>query len=79
MKFEPVRWMTLVLAILSALASTAAFTDLVPRPVLGAMGVAIVLLTAVLGAVTRGAVTPLARPRDAAGGPLVPRSMAARQ
>lgn len=70
MKFEPVRWMTLVLTVLSALAGTAAFTDLLPAPVLGAVGVAIAVLTAVLGVLTRSAVTPLAQPRDAGGTPL---------
>lgn len=70
MKFEPVRWMTLVLTVLSALAGTAALTDLLPKTVLGAVGVAIAVLTAVLGVLARGAVTPLAQPRDAGGTPL---------
>jgi hypothetical protein len=74
-KFEPVRWMTLVLAVLSALAGTAALTDLLPVRVVGAVGVAIAVLTAVLGVLTRGAVTPLAQPRDAVGTPLVPNRM----
>lgn len=72
MKFEPVRWMTWILVILSALAGTTALTDVLPIKVLGAGTVAIAVLTAILGAITRDKVTPLAQPRDAAGVPLVP-------
>lgn len=74
MKFEPVRWMTVTLVVLTALAGTTELTDLLPPAVAGALLVGIALLTAVLGAVTRSAVTPVARPRDAAGVPLVRRS-----
>lgn len=65
MKFEPVRWMTWTLAILSALTGTGALMDILPARVAGALVVAVAVLTAVLGGITRAAVTPLARPRDA--------------
>ncbi|HEY9411106.1 MAG TPA: hypothetical protein VIP77_16120 [Jiangellaceae bacterium] len=74
MKFEPVRWLTATVAILTALLGTTALTDVLPKQAVGWLGLAIAVLTAVLGAMARGAVTPLAQPEDAEGRQLVPRS-----
>ena len=73
MKFEPVRWMTATVTILTALLGTAALTDVLPKSVVGWLGLAVAVLTAILGAVTRNQVTPLAAPEDADGNALVPR------
>ncbi|HEX6968859.1 MAG TPA: hypothetical protein VF174_08650 [Micromonosporaceae bacterium] len=72
MKVEPVRWMGLILAALVALSGVEAFLDLLPSWARAALAAAIAVLTAVLAEATREKVTPLARPRDAAGQPLVP-------
>jgi hypothetical protein len=72
LKLEPVKWMTVALGVLTGLAGVTAVTDLLPKSVVGGMAIAIAVLTALLGAVTRDAVTPLARPRSEDGTPLVP-------
>lgn len=77
-KFEPVAWMTTIVAVLTALMALdetleqTGAGDLVPTTwepyVLGA----IAALTAVLGGKVRGKVTALADPRSAEGYPLGP-------
>lgn len=74
MKFEPVKWMTVLLAVLTAANGATALTDALPIKVVGGISAAIAILTAVLGALTRNAVTPLAQPEDAEGRTLVPRA-----
>ncbi len=74
MRFEPVRWMTITVAVLTALLGTGALTDVLPVTVVGWLGLAVAVLTAVLGVLARNAVTPLAQPEDAEGRQLVPRA-----
>lgn len=72
-KINPVAWMTTLLAVLTAAEAVNAKVHLLPPSWTPYLVGAIALLTAVLGALTHGAVTPLARPRDDAGNPLVPK------
>lgn len=72
LKIQPVAWMTTVLAVLVAVDSALAGTGVYPASVAAWVGAAIAVLTAILGALTHGAVTPLARPRDSSGRALVP-------
>jgi hypothetical protein len=71
-KFEPVKWMTVTLGVLVALASVSEFMDLLPDKVQTGVLIAITLLTAILGKQVRDKVTPLAAPQNEAGQPLVP-------
>lgn len=73
MKLEPVKYMTALVAVLTAVLGTTALTDVLPKQWVGYLGLAVAVLTAILGAVTRNAVTPLAQPEDAEGRTLVPR------
>lgn len=76
-KLEPVAWLTTIAAVLTALtAATAAppLNHMLPDAVTVWLGVATAVVTAVLGAVARGKVTPLAAPRDNSDRPLVPTS-----
>jgi hypothetical protein len=75
-KFEPVRWMTVVLAILSALIASNEVIHLLPDEWVAVMGYTAMVLTLLLGGAVRARVTALAAPRDDAGVPLVPVSMA---
>lgn len=61
---------TVALAILTALAGTGVLSGRAAA----IAAAAIAVINAVLGAITHGKVTPLARPRDSSGRPLVPRS-----
>lgn len=70
--FEPVKIMTWLLTTLTALSSVSLFMNWVPPQVSAGILVAIAVLTAVLGALARNRVTPLARPRNEDGTPLVP-------
>lgn len=72
MKFEPVRIMTVTVATATALLGVGELTSILPATVVGAAVTGVAVLTAILGALTRARVTPLARPRDAVGTPLVP-------
>lgn len=71
-KFEPVKWMTAILAVLTAAEGVQQFVDLVPEKDNGYILIAIAILTAVLGKQVRDRVTPLAAPRDDSARPLVP-------
>lgn len=70
-KFEPVKWMTAILGVLIALSSVQMFMDVLPDRVQAGILLAITILTAVLGKLVRDKVTPVARPRDEAGRPLI--------
>lgn len=72
MKYQPVRIMTVIVAVLTALLGVGDLTSILPATVVGAAVTGVAVLTAILGALTRARVTPLARPRDAVGTPLVP-------
>ncbi len=72
-RLNPVRWMTITVAVLTALLGVTTLTDVLPDQVVGAGGVIVAMLTAVLGALTRQAVTPVAAPMSADNVPLVPR------
>lgn len=75
-KIEPVRWASWLLALLIAVETVNESAGLLPGTwtpwLLGAIG----LLTLLLGGAVRERVTPTAAPRDDAGTPLVPISMA---
>lgn len=75
-KFRPVAWMTTVLGVLVAVEAVNEGAHLLPAAWSPWLLGAIAALTAVLGRMTHDRVTPLARPRDAADTPLVPKSMA---
>lgn len=62
-KFEPVRWMTVLLAILVTLSGVQEFAGVLPAKVQAGILIAIAVLTAILGKLTRDKVTPLAAPK----------------
>lgn len=70
-KFEPVKWMTVTVGVLVGLEGVQEFVDLLPETVNGYIMIAIAIGTAVLGKLAHDKVTPLARPRDEAGRPLI--------
>lgn len=73
---RPVVWLTSVSAFLAAVTTIAATPPLaahVPAGVATWLGVATVAVTAILGALTHGKVTPVADPRGSDGAPLVPK------
>lgn len=70
-KLEPVKIMTVLVGLLVALEGVQEFVDLLPERVNGWILIAIAILTAVLGKTVRDRVTPLARPRDEDGRPLI--------
>lgn len=72
-KFEPVKWMTVILAVLTAAEGAQQFVDLLPEKVNGYILIAIAILTAVLGVSVHNRVTSLADPKDNDGNQLVPR------
>jgi len=72
-KIKPVAWMTTLLSVLVALEALDRAAHLLPAGWSPYLLGAIAVLPAVLGALTHGAVTPLAQPRDDAGNPLVPK------
>lgn len=80
-RFEPVRWMTVVLAVLStvdgidAALAQAGQPHILPDKVHAYVLMGIALLTVVLGQLARGKVTPTAAPRSDTGERLVPASM----
>jgi len=65
--------MTTVLSVLVAVEAVNEGAHLLPASWSPYLLGAIAVLTAVLGVLTHGAVTPLVRPRDDAGVPLVPK------
>jgi hypothetical protein len=69
--FEPVRWLSIIVGLLVALEGVQEFVDLLPERVNGWVLILIAVGTAVLGKLARDKVTPLARPRDEDGRPLV--------
>lgn len=77
-RFEPVRWASGLLALLVAVEAVNEGAHLLPGPWSPYLLAAISLLTLLLGSSVRDRVTALAAPRDAAGTPLVPKSMAGR-
>lgn len=74
-KFQPVAWMTAVLAVLTALMTLDETIDVLPEAVSPFVIGAIAVLTVVLGVIVKGKVTPTAAPKDDAGTPLVPKAM----
>jgi len=81
-RLEPVRWATAALAIVTALIGANELvhdltgTDIVPAGLTPYLLGAEALLALLLGKTVRDRVTPLARPRDDAEVPLVPKPMA---
>lgn len=72
-KFKPVAWLTGLVSVLTALEAVDAKVHVLPAAWTPYLVGAIAVLTVVLGALVHGVVTPLARPRDDAGTPLVPK------
>jgi hypothetical protein len=72
-KFQPVAWMTGALTVLTALEAVNAAAHLLPAAWTPYLLGVIAVLTAVLGKLAHGAVTPLAAPKDDGGVPLVPK------
>lgn len=74
-KFEPVRWMTVIVGVLTAVETVNEAAHLLPVSwspyILGA----IAILTGIFGALARAKVTPVAAPRGEDGERLVPASM----
>lgn len=71
-KFKPVAWLTAFNATLIAIIGAAQLYPIIPANVLTVLTFVTAVLSAILGGVTFTKVTPLARPRDNAGEPLVP-------
>jgi hypothetical protein len=76
-KVQPVAWATSLLTVLVAVEAVNEGAHLLPASWSPYLLGAIAALTAILGVLTHGAVTPLARPRDDAGVALVPVTMKA--
>lgn len=72
-RFKPVAWATSLLAVLVAVEAVNEAAHLLPAAWSPYLLGAIAVLTAVLGRLAHGAVTPLAAPKDDAGTPLVPK------
>lgn len=72
-KIQPVAWMTTILGVLVAVEAANEAIHFLPAAWSPYLLGAIAILTAVLGKLVHGVVTPLARPRDDAGTPLVPK------
>jgi hypothetical protein len=72
-KFNPVAWMTTLLTVLGALEAANEALHFLPASWSPYLLGAIAVLTAVLGKLVHNNVTALARPRDDAGNPLVPK------
>ena len=66
-KFEPVRWMSYVLAVLIAVETVNESAGLLPAAWTPYLLGAIALLTLLLGGAVRNRVTPTAAPKDDAG------------
>lgn len=73
-KFEPVRWMTAILAVVAGLIAANETLHVLPSRWTEVLLYASMVLTVALGAIARGKVTPLAAPKDDGGRPLVPLS-----
>lgn len=74
-KFQPVAWLTtisVVLATATTLTTTAPLDKLVPEAVTSWLGVATVVVTAILGVLAKNRVTALAQPQKVINGKLVP-------
>lgn len=67
----PVAWLTGLLTFLTSAEAVAIWTHLLTPTQATWVGLGLGLLTAILGAATHGAVTPLADPRDNLNRPLV--------
>jgi hypothetical protein len=78
-KFEPVRWMTVILSLLVAAEGVQEFVDLIPPKANGYVLIVIAVIAAVLGKTVRAKVTALAAPKDNKGRALVPDSTVAAQ
>lgn len=74
MKFKPVAWLTTFYATLGAIVSANQLYPLIPEKIMAIIGFVGVVVSIVLGVKTFNRVTPVARPRDAQGGLLVPKS-----
>jgi hypothetical protein len=74
-RFEPVRWATGALALLTALIAVNEVTHVVPEAATPYLLAAETLLALLLGKAVRDRVTPTSAPRDDAGVRLVPASM----
>lgn len=72
-KIQPVAWLTGVVTVLVAVEGANEALHFLPAAWTPYLLGAIAVVTAILGVLTQGAVTPLARPRDDAGNPLVPK------
>jgi hypothetical protein len=75
-KFKPVAWATSLLTVLVAVEAVNEAAHLLPVAWTPYLLGAIAVLTAVLGRLAHGAVTPLAAPHSGDGRPLVPMSHA---
>lgn len=72
MKQNPVVYLATVVALLTASDGTLTGLHVLSPATAAWLGGAIAVLTAVLGVLTHGAVTPVANPHDDSGRPLVP-------
>lgn len=73
----PVAWLSVAVAALTAGDAAAEQASLLTPLESSIVGLVIAVLTLAAGRVAHNAVTPLARPRDSSGRPLVPLSSAA--
>lgn len=73
-KQNPVAWMTALVAALTAAAGVLDGTGVLSPTVSGYAGAGIAILTAILGGIAHGKVTPVSNPHDDGGRPLVPLS-----
>lgn len=73
MKFKPVAWLTAFYALLGALLAANQVFSILPSAWVGIIGFVAAVLGILLGKATYNRVTPLARPRNAAGEPLKPK------
>jgi hypothetical protein len=74
-RFEPVRWATGTLTVVTALITANELVHVIPDAATPYLLGAEIVLAVLLGKVVRDRVTPTAAPRDDAGNPLVLASM----
>jgi len=71
-KLQPVAWFTGLVTTLVAVDGAAEAAHVLSPTVAAWAGIGIAGLTALLGFITHGVVTPVAAPKDSSGRPLVP-------
>lgn len=71
-KFQPVVWMTAILAFLGILVTVDQAVDIIPDKYMAIVTAAITVITIILGRLTHSSVTPTVDPKTTIDGTIVP-------